>query len=112
MIRPLVAGAAVLIVVAAAAVFADDAPPPSQGWSGKGELGYVMSRGNSDTDSANAKIDLADAVGDWKHSLHLEGLYGRSNEITSAERLGGDAAIRSQDYAACLQFRGAALSAG
>ena len=77
-----------LLVVAASAVFADDAPPPpaSQGWSGKGELGYVMSRGNSDTDSANAKIDLTDAVGDWKHSLHLEGLYGRSNQVTAAQR--------------------------
>jgi putative salt-induced outer membrane protein len=45
-----------------------------------------MSRGNTDTDSANAKIDLADLIGDGKHSLHLEGLYGRSNEITAAER--------------------------
>jgi putative salt-induced outer membrane protein len=86
--RSRVPGAALLFVVAASTVFAADAPPPppTQGWSGKGELGYVMSRGNSDTDSANAKIDLAHAVGDWKHSLHLEGLYGRSNAITSAER--------------------------
>ena len=61
-------------------------PPPAQGWSGKGEAGYVMSRGNADTDSANAKLDLADVFGDWKQSFHLEGLYGRSDEITSAER--------------------------
>jgi putative salt-induced outer membrane protein len=68
--------------------FADDAPPapPAQGWSGKGELGYVMSRGNTDTDTANTKLDLADVLGDWKQSIHFEGLYGRSGEVTSAER--------------------------
>ena len=88
MIQAWVPAAALALVVAASTAFADDAPPqpPAQGWSGKGEAGYVMSRGNTNTDSANAKLDLADVVGDWKHSIHLEGLYGRSVEITSAER--------------------------
>ena len=80
-------------------------PPPVQGWSGKGEAGYVMSRGNSNTDSANAKLDLADVVGDWKQSFHLEGLYGRSDEITSAERW---AALVQSDY----QFTPRAFSFG
>ena len=85
--RSLPAVTAVLIFGASLASAADPAPPPpTQGWSGKGEVGYVMSRGNTDTDSANAKIDLADLIGDWKHSIHLEGLYGRSNEVTAAER--------------------------
>ena len=88
MIRRCVPAAIVALMVSAATAIADDMPPPppAQGWSGKGEAGYVMSRGNTDTDSANAKIDLADLIGEWKHSLHLEGLYGRSNEITAAER--------------------------
>jgi putative salt-induced outer membrane protein len=62
---------------------ADDLP---QGFSGKGQAGYVMSRGNSDTDAANAKIDLFLLTPEWKHAFSLEGLYGRSAEITSAER--------------------------
>jgi putative salt-induced outer membrane protein len=85
--------AALAFIVAASTAIADDAPappappaPPAQGWSGKGEAGYVMSRGNTDTDSGNAKLDLADVAGDWKHSFHLEGLYGRSGNVTSAER--------------------------
>jgi putative salt-induced outer membrane protein len=89
MIRPRVPAAALAFLAVASTVYADDAPPPpppAQGWSGKGEVGYVMSRGNTDTDVANAKIDLADLVGDWKHSMHLEALYGRSADITSAER--------------------------
>jgi putative salt-induced outer membrane protein len=80
--------AVLVCIIVASEVSADDAPapPPAQGWSGKGQAGYVMSRGNSNTDSANAKIDLADIIGDWKNSIHLEGLYARSDEITSAER--------------------------
>ncbi len=68
--------------------FADDtpAPPPPQGWNGKGEIGYVMARGNTDADSANGKIDLAEIDGDWKHTIHLEGLYATNAGITAAER--------------------------
>src|SRR6186713_669303 len=62
---------------------ADELP---QGFSGKGQAGYVMSRGNSDTDAANAKIDLFLLTPNWKHQFTLEGLYGRSAEVTSAER--------------------------
>ena len=105
MIRPRAPAAAIALLAAAATVCADDAPapppppppppPPAQGWSGKGQAGYVMARGNTDTDVANAKIDLGDVVGDWKHSMHLEALYGRSGEITSAERW---AALLQSDY--------------
>jgi putative salt-induced outer membrane protein len=74
---------------AASAACADDAPAPPQpqGWGGKGQAGYVMSRGTTDTDTGNAKIDLSDTIDDtWKHLIHLEGLYGRSSDITTAER--------------------------
>jgi putative salt-induced outer membrane protein len=105
MIRPRVPATALALLAAATTVCADDAPPPpatpspppppAQGWSGKGEVGYVMSRGTTDTDVANAKIDLGDLVGDWKHTMHLEALYGRSADITSAERW---AALLQSDY--------------
>jgi len=57
-----------------------------EGWSGKGQVGYVMSRGNSDTDALNVKIDLNLLRNAWKHNLLLDGLYGRSAGITSAQR--------------------------
>src|ERR1700735_5082879 len=102
MIRRRLPIAALAFLAVVSKVFADDAPaspapppPPAPGWSGKGEIGYVMSRGNTNTDLANAKIDLADVVGDWKHSMHLEALYGRSADITSAERW---AALLQSDY--------------
>jgi putative salt-induced outer membrane protein len=84
---------------------ADDIPP---GWSGKGQAGYVMSRGNSDTDSANVKIDVNLLRNDWKHSLSLDGLLGRSSGITSAERW--DARLQSSYQIGVHLFSFAALS--
>src|SRR5215475_5209948 len=81
-----------VLLTASLAVRADDIP---EGWSGKGQAGYVMSRGNSDTDAANAKLDLNLLRNDWKHNLSLDGLYGRSAGITSAQRW--DARLQS-DY--------------
>jgi len=79
---------------------ADDLP---QGFSGKGQAGYVMSRGNSDTDAANAKVDLFWLSPEWKHQFSLEGLFGRSAEVTSAERwdlrLQSDYTINTQLFA-------------
>lgn len=83
---------ATLATVAAAAAHAQDLP---QGWSGKGQAGYVMSRGNSEADSANVKIDVDLRRNDWKHALTLQGLFGRSAGITSSERW--DARLQS-DY--------------
>jgi putative salt-induced outer membrane protein len=83
------AAAAAVVPLAAGA---EDLP---MGWSGKGQAGYVMSRGNSDTDAANVKLDLNLLRNDWKHNLSLDGLFGRSAGITSAERW--DARLQS-DY--------------
>jgi putative salt-induced outer membrane protein len=80
---------ALVIGAPLAAAHADDLP---QGWSGKGQAGYVMSRGNSDTDAANVKVDLNLVHDDWKHALSLDGLFGSSG-ITSAERF--DARLQS-----------------
>jgi putative salt-induced outer membrane protein len=70
-------------VAASITVLADNLP---QGWSGKGQAGYVTSRGNSDTDAANVKLDVFLLTPAWKHQLTLEGLYGKSGQVTSAER--------------------------
>jgi len=93
------------LMAAPIAAHADDLP---QGWSGKGQAGYVMSRGNSDTDSANVKLDLNLLRNDWKHSLSLDGLFGRSAGITSAERW--DARLQSNYQIRVHLFSFAALS--
>jgi putative salt-induced outer membrane protein len=66
---------------------ADEAPPPPNGvWTGKGQLGFVASQGNTDAKSANAMLDAGYVDAPWKHALHLEGLYGKSADVVSAER--------------------------
>ena len=56
-------------------------------WSGKGEGGLVLSRGNSDSTSINAKIDAAEEQGDWKNVMFASALYGRNGEFATAQRL-------------------------
>jgi putative salt-induced outer membrane protein len=78
-----------LVGLAPLIALADDAPPPPppQGvWTGKGQAGYVSSKGNSDSKSANAALDMALVEGPWKHTFHVGGLYGQSGGIVSAER--------------------------
>ncbi len=83
-------GGAVSLMIAAmsaAAVRADDTPPPPQHeWIGKGQAGFLDARGNSTGESINAMLDLARYDGDWKNALHVEGFYGKSGEVLSAER--------------------------
>jgi len=62
------------------------AVPAHAGWTGKGELGYLMARGNSDTNTGNLKLDLATEGPQWKHAFGMSGLYGQNNDITSAQR--------------------------
>jgi putative salt-induced outer membrane protein len=85
-----VALAATVALYAPTGARADDAPaPPPPLWSGKGMAGAVMSRGNTDADTANVKLDFAHNVNLWQHTLHLEELYARTAGVVSAERFGG-----------------------
>jgi putative salt-induced outer membrane protein len=86
MIRTALARPCVLFIGLAAMPFAASADDLPQGWSGKGQAGFVMARGNSDTDAANAKLDMNFLRGDWQHTLSLDALYGRSAGITASER--------------------------
>ena len=80
--------AALLVLTPALCVWADEAPPPppQNVWTGKGQAGYVASQGNTEAKSANAALDMAYLSGPWLHAFHLDGLYGQSTGITSAER--------------------------
>jgi putative salt-induced outer membrane protein len=76
---------ACLAFMAAGIAFADDAPPP-QGWSGKGELGFVDAKGNTNADTFDAKLSLSDQIGPWKHTVTVDDLSAKSAGITSANR--------------------------
>ena len=55
-------------------------------WLGSGELGAVSAHGNTESNSVNAKLDVANEIDRWKHSLLLNELYGSNNSTTSANR--------------------------
>ena len=76
------------MLLAPVIVMADDTPaPPPPPLTVKAQVGYVSSHGNTDAQTANAKFDAAYVVDAWKHELQLAGLYGKSNDIVSAENL-------------------------
>ncbi len=83
---------ACLVLMAARVAVADDAPPP-QGWSGKGELGFVDAKGNTNADTFDAKLAISDQIGPWKHTLTVGDLSAKSTGVTSANRK--DAAFQS-----------------
>src|SRR5882757_7990531 len=84
------ATATMLIAVVPAAVVWADAPappPPQHEWIGKGQFGFLESKGNSDAESINGSIDLTRYDDGFKNAFYVGGLYGKSAGIVSAERL-------------------------
>jgi putative salt-induced outer membrane protein len=58
----------------------------SADWSGKGQFGGVLSRGNSDTETINATIDVANEIDRWKHKAGFSMLRTVNEDVTSADR--------------------------
>lgn len=55
-------------------------------WKGSGQAGIVSAHGNTNSQSANAKIDAVDDLEFWKHMFAFNFLYGENNQVTSANR--------------------------
>lgn len=59
---------------------------PDKPWSVSAELGGVITRGNSDTDSVNGKLQVGYERAPWRHRLNLEALGASDDDKTTAER--------------------------
>jgi len=64
-------------------------------WSGEGEIGYLMTTGNSETESLNAGLDLNYEARPWRHHARFQAFYsaeetetetGKEKMQTSAQR--------------------------
>lgn len=55
-------------------------------WSGKGTLGGVLARGNTETETINANIDVANELEQWTHKAGGSLLRTVTDDITSADR--------------------------
>lgn len=64
------------------AVAADTAPV----WNTQAELGIVVTSGNTDTSTLNAKIDATREEGKMRYNAHAEALNTESNNVTSGEK--------------------------
>lgn len=71
------------------------AAPAQADWTGKGEAGLVVSSGNTETETANAKLAMTREAGKWKNAFGLAGLYASDEEGTTAQRW---EAVTQSDY--------------
>jgi putative salt-induced outer membrane protein len=62
------------------------AVPAHADLTGKGEAGLVVASGNTDTETANAKVALATEIGKWKHGFGGAVLYASDEEGKTANR--------------------------
>jgi putative salt-induced outer membrane protein len=60
--------------------------PAHADWQGKGELGGVLARGNTETETLNAKIDMVKDTEQWSHLVGFSILRNTTDDVTSANR--------------------------
>jgi len=58
-------------------------------WASRSELGYALARGNTDSDNGNLKFGIAHLYNHWIEAFGVDGLYGKTNGIGTAQRLDG-----------------------
>jgi putative salt-induced outer membrane protein len=61
-------------------------PADAGDWSGKGELGGVLARGNTDSETINGKIDLSREVARWTYQTGFSILRTVNDGVKSANR--------------------------
>lgn len=57
------------------------------GFSGTGEFGLVVNRGNSETEAANARFEFNWERDNWENEAIARGIYSRDSGASSANRL-------------------------
>ena len=60
--------------------------PAHADWTGKGEAGLVVASGNTDAETANAKVAMNNETDDWKLALGVAALYASGEEGKTAQR--------------------------
>lgn len=72
---------ALLATCAAPDAFAQDAAPAPEGWTGTGELGFALSRGNARSENLNARLAFGREDARWRHEWHAAVLRAKG-EVT------------------------------
>ncbi len=76
--------------------------PAVANWKGSSEVGIVFARGNSDTDTANVKLELSTERDRWKHGFNIAALRSSNDGLKTAQRYGAgwqsDFALSERNY--------------
>lgn len=75
-----------LMSMAAFAAAAVLSAPAHAEWVGKGELGGVLARGNTETETVNARVDMSRERDRWKHGAGFSMLRTANDGLTAADR--------------------------
>jgi putative salt-induced outer membrane protein len=62
------------------------APAAQAQWTGKAELGVLLTTGNTESKSANTKVDLTHEGDKWKQNAYAAALYGENADFATAQR--------------------------
>lgn len=75
----------------------EDAAKPVSKWGGEAEVGILMTRGNTHTDTQNIKLGVKYTTGAWEHKFKVESLRTVDNSNVTADS-------RSADFRSTYQF--------
>jgi putative salt-induced outer membrane protein len=62
------------------------APPAAADWTGKGEVGIALASGNTDSQTANARVAVRQKLDSWEYTGTFAVLYVRNEGDTTARR--------------------------
>ncbi len=80
----------------------------SSGWSGTGEFGLAMARGNARSDNANGKIAFTKEDDEWKHSFYLAALRNKAEVVGDFD---GDGVVEERMQLSANRYEFGASSA-
>lgn len=67
-------------------LMSQDEEENKEGWSGKGEFGYVQTSGNTDTSALNTVLEFVYEKEQWRHRLGATALRAEKDDVVDAER--------------------------
>lgn len=83
--------AAAFLAISSSAVAQDQEEEKKEGWSGKGEFGFVQTSGNTDTSALNLVLEFVYEKDKWRHRLGAAALRSEKDDVVDAERYAFDA---------------------
>lgn len=85
-IKLLIGVTAALVGVSQPVMSQDKDEEKEEGWTGKGEFGYVQTSGNTDTSALNMVLEFTYEKDKWRHRLGATALRSEQDDMLDAER--------------------------